>query len=188
METAWDACYLRHFQSYLGKPYDVQAYRLDADTPPLRVATYDQAYPKYRVYASVGMTAYAAAVRETAEVILLADAGWKDVPFLFVNALFYVAREQIPLASRFAIGGVAALKPDFADRFDKAAIFFTVADGFPEGFEQVACDDQIGLVFQGLFISEAEHDFLRRRGPQELERRLRAQDEDPCSLFRPSFL
>jgi hypothetical protein len=187
----WDPCYYRHFTGYFGKPFDRETYRRDADSPPLQIITYDWAYPGYRIYASLGLTAYFAEVREVAEVILLADGGGKQVPFVFVNALFFVTQQRIPLASKFAVGGVDRLAPPLAAQFDKTALYFTLvtpADKFPPGLERVECDDGVGLLYQAVFISEAEHDFLRRRGGEAFEEKYRAQEEeaDLCSLSRPS--
>jgi hypothetical protein len=189
MTASWDRCYRRHFGTYLGKPFDVQTYRPDADSPPLQVAIFDRRYPGVRVFASVGLTAYASDVKETGEVVVLADHGWKEVPFLFVNALLCITRNRIPLASRFAVGGVANLAPEFADQYDKAALYFALADGFDPGFEKVECDGGVGLVFEAQFISEAEEDFLKRSGAEALEEKLRAQQAvsaNPSSLLRPS--
>ncbi len=193
MSQTWDQCYYRHFTSHLGKPFDHEVYHSGDDGPPLQIVTYDQRYPGFRVYASLGLTAYAAEVRERGEVILLADEGRKVVPFLFVNALFFITRQRIPLASQFAIGGVENLAADFAEQFDKAALYFmrmTPEDEFPEGFERVECDGEVGQVYQSLFISEAEHEFLKRSGGAALEERLKIQatvaKADLCSLLRPS--
>ena len=185
----WELCYDQHFTRYLGKPFDREIFRRDPDSPPLQIGTYDWAYPGYRVYASLGLTSYEADVQELAEVILLADAGGKQVPFLLVNALFFVIQQRIPLSSKFAVGGVARLAPPFAEQFAKAALYFalvTPADKFPPGFESVECGEDLGLIYQATFLSEAEHDFLRRQGADAFEEKFRAQDADLCSLRRPS--
>src|SRR5262249_49924559 len=178
--------YYRHFTHYFWKPFDVQVYNKD-DVSTLRLATFDRPFKNFRVYASLGLSDHAAELKDVGEVILLADDKGKDIPFLFVNALFFILERRIPLVSRFAIGGIEALKPDFAEYFDKQALYFTLADGFPEGFDQVRRGNDVGLVSQARFISWAEHDLLNRKGPAELEERLKAQHEaDPCSLRRPS--
>ncbi len=185
----WERCYYQHFTSYFNKPFDREIYRRDADSPPLQILTYDWAYPGYRLYTSLGLTAYASDIKDTAEVILLADAGGKQVPFLFVNALYFIIQQRIPLGSKFAVGGIDRLSPQFAEQFDKAALYFTLVtpeDEFQPGFEQVECEGDEGLVYQTLFISEAEHDFLKRNGGPTFEEKFRKQDADLCSLFRPS--
>ena len=184
MRPHWIERYRQHFQNYFGKPFDSQPFRPE-EGPAIEIVTYDQRYKKFRVFASLGLAQYALDVKELAEVIVVADTAWRDVPVLFVNTLFFAVQQRISLDSRFAIG-VASLNPAFAEHFDKSALFFTVADGFGEGFEQVNCGDATGLVYQGIFISPAEQDFLARHGGPAFEEKLRAQDADLCSLHRPS--
>jgi hypothetical protein len=186
MNPTWADLYRHHFQQYFGKPFDVQRFQQDEECPPLHLAIFDQRYPGYRIFASLGLTNYRDAVKDLGEVILLADAAWKDIPVLFVNSLFYLIRRRIPLGSRFAIGGIDNLDPGFAEYFDKAALYYMVADGFPEGFERLAWNNEIGLVYQGIFISTAELDFINRQGAVTFEERFKAQDADLCSLRRPS--
>src|SRR3982074_2451081 len=153
MDSPWARAYFRHFAHFFGKPFDVEVYH-SATGIPLRLATYDLRYRKFRVYASIGL---ADEVNEdVGEVILLSDDFGKDVPYLFINSLFFILDKEIPLGSRFAVAGVDSLKPDFAEQFDKVAIYYNLADGFDEGFHEVKCGAEIGKVYQGIFISEAE--------------------------------
>ncbi len=184
MRPHWIERYREHFRAYFGAPFDSRPYRQE-DGTPIEVVTYDQRYPKFRVFVSLGLVNYALDVKEVAEVIALTDAAWKEVPLLFVNTLFFAVQQRIPLDSRFAVG-VSALDPAFAEHYDKSALFFTTADGFGEGFEQLDLGDATGAVYQALFISPAEKDFLGRHGGPALEAKLRAQDADLCSLRRPS--
>jgi hypothetical protein len=190
MFSPWERCYYQHFMSYFGKPFDLATYAPGDDRPPLRLLTHDQAYPGYRLYASLGMTGYADDVKDLAEVILLADAGHDQVPFLFVNALYFITRQHIPLTRPFAVGGIERLAPEFAEQFGKAALFVDAADGFGEQFGEVPCEGELGHVYQGIFISEAEHDYLKRHGADDFRERYRAQGEsaDLCSLYRPSVV
>lgn len=181
MDTNWPDLYLRHFVRYLGKPFDVQVYRQE-DGDSLRIATFDQRYPNYKVYGSLGLSNHAADLGGIGEVILLSDDKGKDVPLIFVHSLFFILKKKIPLNSRFAIGGIEMVNPDFAEYFQKAAIYYNLANGFDDGFEKV----KEGVVYQGIFISWAEQDFLNRNGPTALDEKLHAQDTDPCSLRRPS--
>ena len=184
METPWTQAYLQHFARFFGKPFDIELYG-SATGIPLRLATYDLRYKQFRVYASIGM---ADEVNDDAgEIILLSDDFKKDVPQIFVNSLFFILDHDIPLASRFAVAGVDSLNPEFADYYDKAAIYIGAADGFEEGFDKVECEGETGSVFQGLFISANELDFLRRKGPGEFETLFKKQDTELCSLRRPSM-
>ncbi len=146
MESPWARAYYWHFAKYFGKPFDVQSYQ-SATGIPLKLATYDLRYRKFRVYASIGLADEVS--KDVGEVILLSDDFGKDVPDLFVNSLFFILDKDIPLGSRFAVAGVDSLNPDFAEHYNKAAIYYDVADGFDEGFGRVECDGETGLVYQG---------------------------------------
>ncbi|MBM4071849.1 MAG: hypothetical protein FJ271_23430 [Planctomycetes bacterium] len=185
--SSWPDRYLRHFMRFFGKPFDVVSYRDEYDEH-LRLAIFDHAYPGYRVYASLGLSAHAHDLKGIGEAILLADDAPRDVPAIFVNALFFLLARRIDITSRFAIGGVEAVNPAFAEHFDRAAIYFAPAEGFFHGFEAVSGEENIdeeGKVYQGIFISATEQDYLNRRGPAAFEERFDAQEEDPCSLRRP---
>jgi len=184
MDTPWSQAYLQHFAKFFGKPFDVELYR-SATGIPLRLATYDLRYKKFRVYASIGL---ADEVNEDiGEVILLSDDFSKDVPLVFINSLFFILDKEIPLGSHFAVAGVDSLNPDFAEYHNKVAIYYNVADGFDEGFGQVQCEGETGLVYQGIFISSNELDFLRRKGPAVFESEFKKQDTELCSLRRESM-
>jgi hypothetical protein len=192
MDINWPDLYLRHFVHYLGKPFDVQVYRQE-DGDSLRIATFDRRYaPNYKVYSSLGLSHHAADLGGIGEVILLSDDKGKDVPLIFVHSLFFILKNKVPLHSRFAIGGIEMVNADFAEYFQKAAIYYSLANGFDDGFEKVrpgrgpAGVAVEGLVYQGIFISWAEQDFLNRNGPVAFEEKFHAQDSDPCSLRRPS--
>jgi hypothetical protein len=186
MEPTWADLYRHHFIQYFRKPFDVQRFQPDADRPPVHLAIFDQAYPNYRVFASLGVTNYRDDVEDLGEVILLAETAWREMPLLFMNSLFFMIHQRIPLGSRFHISGVDKLAPAFAEHFDKSALYFTIADGFPEGFERLAWNNDVGLVYQAIFISPEEEDFIKRHGASEFEQRFKAQDADLCSIRRPS--
>jgi hypothetical protein len=111
----------------------------------------------------------------------------KDVAWIFVHSLFFIVQKRVPLGGEpFAIGGVDMVKPEFAEYFDKTAILYSLAEGFPKGFEKAVNGDEWGIVLQGLFISEAEHDFLKRQGSDALLEKLKSQRAEINSLRRPS--
>src|SRR5437870_1947068 len=132
----WPDLYLRHFTHFFGKPFDVQLYSGE-DGSAVRVATFDRRYPKHLVYASLGLSEHADDLREVAEIILLSDDKGKDVPVLFVSSLFFILQRKISLSTPFAMGSIEMVKPEFAEYYGKAAIYYAPADGFPQGFERV---------------------------------------------------
>jgi hypothetical protein len=188
MTVHWPKLFWQHYQRAFGKPYDWQDYEQDQFSTPIRLVTYDRAYREYRVFASVGLTEYSDELQQRGEVIVLADAAPKDVPFLMVNALFFMIGKRIPLASKYCIGGVDVLLPRFAEQFGKSALYFTDATGFPEGFERVEAGGESAGVFQGIFVSPQELAFIQRHGGAEFEAKLEEGDADPCSLRRPSVV
>ena len=95
-------------------------------------------------------------------------------------------RHKFGLAQVGRLGLAHDVFANRAEHFDKAAIYYTIADGFPEGFERLAWNNEVGLVYQAIFISAAEQDFIKRQGAAVFEERFKAQDADLCSLRRPS--
>ncbi len=185
MSMNWPDLYLRHFTRFLGKPFDVRAFHTD-DGDSIRLATFDRRYPNYLVYASLGMSDRADVKGGVGEIILLSDDKRPDVPLIFLNSLLFIRQRRIPLGEPFAVGGIEMVKPDFVEYYGKPAIYYSPVDGFPAGFDQVQRLGDVGLVYQGLFISWPEQDFLNRNGPAAFEEKLRNQKNDPCSLRRPA--
>jgi hypothetical protein len=184
MPLTWAKCYEQHFQHFFGKPYDIQVYRTGADS--LRLATYDHAYPGFRAYASLGLADLLPEGNDVGEVITVADDTGPDVPLLFANALLYVLQMKIPIGSRFTVGGVEALRPDFAEFFDKSALYFMPAEGFKEGFERVECGADEGKMYQAVFVSDEEAEYIAEKGGAAFEARVKAQNADLCRLRRLS--
>lgn len=174
--------FLAHFTRHLGKPFDVRNYRTEEGSD-LRLATFDQAFPNYRVYASLGLSDRPG---PPAEAVLLADDPGKDVPFIFANSLTFILQHSIPLQTGLVIGGVEMIKPDFTEYFDKAAIYYTLASDLRPGLDSVTCGAETGQVFQAMFVSWSEQDYIRRHGAESFAVKLAEQDADPCSLNRPA--
>ncbi len=181
----WPDIYLRHFTYFFGKPFDVQLYRAE-DSTAVRLATFDRRYPNYLLYASLGLSEQADALREPGELFLLSDDKSKDVPVIFVSSLFFILQHRIPLTAPFAVGGIETVKPEFADYYGKVAIYYAPAAGFPPGFDRIRHQGKAGVVYQGVFISWAEQDYFNRNGAEAFEEKLHEQEYEPCSLGRPS--
>jgi len=181
----WSDLYLDHFARHFGKPFDVERYRSESGEA-LRLATYDQRFHKYRIYASVGLADHADRLRSIAEILLLSDDFRNDVKALFVNTLFFLLQRNIPLQKGIVLGGIEVSNAGFAEFYDKSALYLTVADGFAPGFDTLSRGAETGQVLQGIFVSWAEQDFIARKGADAFEQQYRAQDCDLCSLRRPS--
>lgn len=185
MALTWADCYDRHFQRFFGKPFDLQTYRDDRGDA-LRLATYDRAYDNFRVYTSLGLADLLPEQADIGEIITVVDDVGPDVPFLLVNALFLILHHGIALGSRFTIGGIATLRPEFAEFFDKSALYIMPADGFPEGFTPLQCGADVGEVYQAAFVSPEEEEYIDEKGGAAFEAKVKAQSADLCRLRRLS--
>ncbi len=183
----WTDIYRQHFQHYFQKPFDIQIFH-DPHGASLKLATHDWAQEGYRVYASLGLADRIAAddeERAFGEAILFADVPDKDVPQLFVNALFFILHQNIPLDSRFAIG-FGDLQSSFVHRFRKTALYFTLAAGPDEKFNKIRRGENFGRVFQAYFITPEEDEFLEAHGADAFDQEFAQQDADKLSVRRPS--
>jgi len=174
MSAFWTDTYQRHFQRYFGKPFDIQVYH-SRDGGSLKVATHDWALPGFRVYASMGLADRMAESDEDnfGEVNLFCDVPEKEAAQLFVNALFFILQNDIPLDSRFSIG-FSELQNAIVRHYKKSALYFTFAEGPDEQFNKVRKEDQFGRVFQALFITREEDEFLEENGADAFEEMLKA--------------
>src|SRR5262249_55771802 len=128
MSTRWPDLYLRHYERYFGKPFDVQTYHAE-DGSAVRVATFDLASRDFRICASLGLSDHADKLGGVGEIIMHDDEKGRDVPKLFVSYLYFILQHKIPLTEPFTIGGLDNLNAAFADYYDKAAAYFTSVEG-----------------------------------------------------------
>jgi|ERR1019366_9028100 hypothetical protein len=187
MARFWIDVYQRHFQKHFQKPFDVQVYH-DARGFGLKVATFDWALRNRRVYASIGLADKLVEhdEEEFGEVILIADVPDKEVPLLFVNALFFVLQNDIPLGSRFSIGGIAKTQPAFAERYHKTALYFALAGEEDEHVNKVRNGADFGRVYQAHFITAEEDKYLADFGPDEFEKLFAKLGDQRDALRRES--
>jgi hypothetical protein len=121
-----------------------------------------------------------------AEVCLPVDDGWKDVPYVLANALFFMIQNGMTMGLGLSISGIERISPQFASKFNKEAIYFTNIFGFSEGFSKIKCDEESGKMYLAFFISKSEHEFFKQHGAEEFESLLEAKKVDPFSLRRSS--
>lgn len=186
MAAFWTDVYQKHFQRYFQKPFDIQVYH-DPNGFALKLATYDWALKNFRVYASMGLADKLAETSEDSfgEVILFSDVPDPEGPRLFVNALFFILQNDIPLDSRYSIA-FSDMRSAFIRRYKKTALYFTLASGPDEQFNKVRQGETFGRVYQAFFISRAEDEFLEAYGADVFEKDLKAED-DHLSVRRESF-
>ncbi len=199
----WTDVYQAHFQKYFAKPFDIQVYH-DAEGFALKLATHDLALRGFGVYASMGLADVLVRNEEEdfGEVILFTDVRDKEVPRLFVNSLFFILQNAIPLGSRFAIAFGDRNHP-FGKRYGKTALYFThpaIPDSFfaddPYGndkigkatFDKVRKGESFGRVYQAYFITAEEDQFVDAAGPDAFEEKLFAEPGTALSVRRPACI
>ena len=187
MARFWTDIYQQHFQRHFQKPFDIKVYHDSADFA-VKLATYDWALRNRTIHASIGLADKLAQDEEAdfGEVILVADAPDPAIPLLFINALFFILQNGIPLGSRFSIGGIEQVQPAFAKRFQKTALYFTLASDESEKFNKVRRGEEFGRVYQAYFITAEEDKYLEEYGPDEFDKRFEKLGEQRDRLHRPS--
>jgi len=184
--TKWIDCYNRHLKGYLSSSIARATFQQDSETRALEILMYDRVFSDCRVFCSIGLTHYVQEVQNIAEVILVADDGWEDIPYILANALFYTVQSRMKIGWGMVVGGVEVIAPLFASEFGKTALYFTNPNSFPEEFRHISCQSKIGNLFQSFFISPEERKFFEQHGAYKFEEILEEKSIDPFDLKRPS--
>ncbi len=184
----WGECYFDHFSKFCGDPIGRRVFEQDSAMPSIQILYYDNVFENCRVFCSLGLSHYFLELRELAEVVLVVDESWDDVPYILSNVLFFMIKEHITLGKGVSISGIRKLNPNFTKKFDKAALYFSKPQGFPTGFETVKCVGckNAGTVYSASFISQEEHNFFCEHGADDFEERLEFKEVDPFYLRRLS--
>lgn len=172
--TPWSEVYLAHYQRYFGKPFDVQTFSAD-DGTAIRIATYDQPFQGFRIYASAGLSDQARRLAGLGEIIMFDDEKGRDVQKIFANYPLFILQHNIPMTGPFTIGGLDNLNAAFADYYDRVAAYFMRPQVLGPDFAEVERAEETGTIFLGVFISGAEQDYLKRQGSPAFEQKFWSQ-------------
>jgi hypothetical protein len=184
---SWGECYYDHFtRLFQGEPVDRQVFRSSEDLPSIQVLGYDRVFQNCRTFATMGAMSYQPELGRPAEVIVPVDEAWDAVPHLIASSLFYMVQNAMAIGPGISIRGVAAIDRSFAERFQKAAIYYSRPIDLPPWGDRVVCGSETGSIYLGIFISAAEDAYFRAKGADALEDVLQAHLEDPYHLARPS--
>jgi hypothetical protein len=91
----------------------------------------------------------------------------------------------MPLGWGVSVGGIENIRPEFAAKYGKSAIYLSVPFGFPDEFNVVKWEDKVGSIYAGFFISRPEHDFFQANGARAFEEAFAKSGVDPYQLRRP---
>jgi hypothetical protein len=186
MMERWGECYFDHYERFLKNLTGRHIFEQDGGSPSIQVLAYDKVFSGCRVFASLGLTHYSQELGQIGEVVVVADDGWAELPFVLANALFYLIQHSISLGWGIAIGGIENISPGFVRSYQKHALYLTHPFGLPESFARVQCDGTQGYVYLGFFISKTEFDYFAMRGASQFEELLQSSRVDPYNLHRPS--
>jgi hypothetical protein len=187
LSPQWGECYFDHFESYLGAPVRQDVFELGANDVKIQVIEFDNVFGGCRAFCSFGLSRFATEIGQIAEVFMPIDDGWAFTPLILADVLFYMILHHIKIGWGRSIS-FADLHLDFVERFNKAAIYFAIPFGVPEGFEQVECGGKVGGVYLACYISEAEHQFRIKYGAEKFEELLAEQNVDVFQLKRISAI
>lgn len=188
MTGRWGECYFDHFVKFFGNPSGRMVFEQDAASPSIQVLSFDNVFQGCRVFATLGLSHYADELGCLGEVVAPADGGWNEIPTVLANALFHMVQHRMRIARGVAVGGVGRIRPRFAMSSQKTALYLTSPFGMPTGFEDVSCDGQIGQIYLGFLISEAELKYFAENGAEAFEDLIESKDVDPYNVMRATAI
>jgi len=183
----WGEAFYDHMLRYLGNPVSREIFRQDALHPHIQVLKFDNVFPDCKVFCSLGASNYYEILGGPAEVILPCDNGWDAIGGLLANSLFYLVQNRMELGRGVGIS-LERIAMDFAQRFGKAAIYFSNPFGLPSDFNIVKKNDEAGRMYLAFFISREEFDYFCDRGAEAFESLLERAKGDPFELHRHSSI
>lgn len=182
----WGGAFYDHFVEYLGEPVDREIYAQDEESPSIQILQYEDVFEDCIVFASLGLSKYASEQGGYREVCLVTDDAFEESETILANTLFYAIGAGLEIGQGVSISGVANIDPEFARKYDKHALYFTLPFAFPDGYEKLEQLD--GYVYWAFFISQKEHEFFVTNGAEAFENLLEEQEVDPFDIKRPSML
>ncbi len=186
----WGSAYFEHLSRWFKQPTARSVFSGERVAGSMQVLVYDKVFRGCLTFVSLGLSRYPKEIGLRAELFVPADAGWEFIPEVLSNVLFYVVESRLQLGPGIAVSGISAVKPEFAKRFGKEALYFTEPFGVPEDVARVRPavrgSDEEGTLLMGTFISEAEFDYLEEHGEEALERAFHEKGVDPFAVARPS--
>lgn len=183
----WGERYLDHYESLFGQPSTRAVFESRPGAPCLQILGYQGVFGGgARLYCTLGLTHYAAAVGGPAEVGLAVDDAFEEAQVVLANACFFAADGGLQVGVGTVIGGVGKVAPGLSARWHKEALYLSAPHNLPAGAGQVVLEGQEGRLHMAFFINQAEREFVRSQGPAAFEALLEAAQVDPIAMARPS--
>ena len=178
----WGEAYYDHFEKFLGKARAGKMWDPDPSLPhnyPIQVLTYEIDKPiRVRAFCTLGLTHYAQELGGLAEIFLSADEGWESIPKILGLVSGVMVEKHIALHHGTCIAGIDMIDAEFVKRYDKNVLCFVFFDD-EDSFGVIRGDDgNNGRIHFGVFITQAEYDFLSAQGIEALEDKFEENEID----------
>lgn len=159
----WGECYYDHFEKYLKAPI----HRLSDQQVGLQLIAYEGSSEVF--FCTLGMTKYSQELGDFCELFVTTTYPSDDLGDLFLKISAYLVLHSVKLKLGLVLSGLENIDPNFVEHCHKTAIYFTFPFFLSEKFAVVSCGEQVGKVYQGIFITEAERNYIAEHGGETFE-------------------
>jgi len=180
-------CFFDHFErTFPDRLTGRRCYPLESFGRELQVLYYDRCFEDCRVFVTLGMTH--AQLSPPSELMIVADGEWDAIPGVLASCALSIMTAGTSGWGHL-VRDVPTSDPGFSSRIGKDHLYVTVPHALPEPeFFRVPCGEGVeGHVFQGVFVSSAEAQYLFAHGAKEFEDRICEEEVDLFSLLRPEM-
>ena len=178
-----------HYVRLFSSPKYRKVFSPSDNVPSIQVLLFDNVFPRCETFCTLGYGRFSLkTIGVFQEVILSIDGNSDGVPELLSKCLYAMANLDVPLERGISVGGLHKYSPAFVERTGKPALFFILPFLLPEKFEHPHNVDCQAEMIMAVPISEAEHQYLKCKGSDELEDRLIENEVDPFNVMRSSVV
>ncbi|NWJ45626.1 MAG: suppressor of fused domain protein [Chloroflexi bacterium] len=178
-------CYYDHYINYLKDPIRRSIIFINDNSPKIQILMFEHVFRDCIIFCTLGLTHY---FKEKFEIFLPVEGDEKEVLLVFSSILDFIVERNVVIERGIYFRNIAKLFPAFVYKYHKTAIYFTTPFGIPSSFDIVKCGERQGKIYQAIFISEIECEYLEKNGVEELETLLEQKEIDIYQLSRESCI
>ncbi|WP_229675665.1 suppressor of fused domain protein [Saccharibacillus kuerlensis] len=182
--------YYDQYSKFLGQPFDREIFENNKCMPNIQVLKYKNVFEECYVYNTLGLSKYDDVIGSNLEVSMVVDEGFDSAAYILANTLYYCLANQMQMGRGVAISGIKNVDHEFAQLYNKDAIYFTDPFAFPEEYSTVLTDnhEKNGRILLAIFITTSEYEYFSKHGADLFEEILESKDVDPFHIRRDSVL
>ncbi len=174
---------LDHYHYYLGDYIAADPY--SDNIHQVQLMGFDNVIENCLLFATFGMSGYVAEINNCCEVVLAAECDYDKCAYTFMNAIFYALQNKMNFGRGTLVKGIENIDPEFSEKYDKTALYFTDVYILPEDFSMINNQCNVYIAF---YVSKKEAQFIKDHGSEEFENVLEQSDVDVINLNRPSVI